>query len=126
VSTPHFTEKELQCSHCGECGFDEDFLVSLEVLRLEYGKPMRVNSGYRCPEYNTQVSSSGARGPHTIGAIDIRVAGPNAFMLVSTAMRLGWTGLGVKQGGVWDKRFIHLDRLPIGDPGHPRPRIWSY
>ncbi|MBF0098762.1 MAG: DUF882 domain-containing protein [Magnetococcales bacterium] len=96
---PHFSEEELRC-HCG-CGrqdVDGDFMLKLEALRMAYGKPMSVSSGYRCPAHNAATSTTGENGPHTTGkAIDILVAGEDAYRLVGLAIKHGFTGIGICQ-----------------------------
>jgi len=123
--TPHFTLAELQC-HCG-CGRMEiptAFLDKLENLRVAYNKPMIITSGYRCPGHNAAVSHTGDGGPHTVGAVDIQISGPDAHQLLEHACRIGFSGIGIKQAGLTAGRFIHLDDLDIS--AHPRPRVWSY
>jgi len=124
--TPHFKLRELQCRCCGRMGIDQDFLNRLEDLRVAYGKPMIINSGYRCPRYNNRVSTTGLNGPHTIGAVDVRVSGAEAHILLHMALLVGFSGIGVKQHGPHEGRFIHLDNLPIHAPSHPRPWVWTY
>jgi uncharacterized protein YcbK (DUF882 family) len=102
----------------------EDFMERIEKLRIRYGKPMRVTSAARCPEYNAAVSSTGGKGPHTTGrAIDIGVDRGDAYMVLKLALEAGFTGIGVAQKG--SGRFMHLDDL-LNDEGQPRPTIWSY
>lgn len=125
MESEHFKDYELACKHCGENHMREDFLARLEDIRSALGKPMIPSSGYRCPTYNTRVSSTGLSGPHTTGAaIDIMIAGKDAYVLVRLAMIHGMRGIGVKQAGPWDKRFIHMDMCE--QDNIPRPRIWSY
>lgn len=120
----HFTTLELACRHCGECHMEPEFMERLEKLRHDLDFPFPVNSGYRCPLYNAQISSSGFNGAHTHGrAVDIRISGESAFRLVAVAALYGFTGIGISQTGVHTRRFIHLDDLR---GSHPRPRIWSY
>ena len=126
MATAHFTDAELNCPHCGDTRLSLEFLRELERLRTMFGKPMLVTSGYRCPEYNDTVSSTGMGGPHTVGAVDVVIAGGRAFELVGMAINLGWRGIGVKQHGPWNNRFIHLDRLNSLTEVRPRPRVWSY
>lgn len=103
---------------------DLDFMDRLGKLRAAFGKPMPVSSGYRCPEHNARVSSTGATGPHTTGrAVDVQISGKDAFKLLSLAAYFGITGIGVNQKGPHAKRFIHLDTLPEGGK---RPATWSY
>lgn len=102
------------------------FMTRVQDYRSHLGFGMEVASYYRSPEYNDMVSGTGTTGPHTTGrAIDIRIAGEDAYTLQTTAAKFGFTGIGVHQKGPWDKRFIHLDDLKKED-GHPRPRLWSY
>lgn len=122
--TPHFTDDELRCP-CG-CGMlpKLDFMEKVETLRSVYGKPLRVTSAARCPDYNAKVSSTGRDGPHTTGrAIDISVNGREAHNLLRLAMRFGnFSGIGLQQKGDHASRFLHLDDLT----GPQRPWIWTY
>jgi len=123
----HFTRKELEC-HCG-CGrmeMDFEFMQRLESLRNIYGKPINVTSGFRCPNYNAQLSTTGFSGPHTTGkAVDVAVFGEDAHQLMAFAVHHNFAGFGIGQKGPLGKRFLHLDVLQNG-PGRPRPRVWSY
>lgn len=122
MATEHFTDFELACRcSCGLLPSDE-FQEQLELLRVEYGHPMRLSSAARCPDYNDDVSSTGRNGPHTIGAIDVLVWGGRYVELLGAAHRLGWTGYGTAQKGPREIRFLHLDRLD----GPLRPWGWSY
>lgn len=125
--TPHFNESEVACK-CG-CGMLPrlDFMEKVETLRVAYGKPLKVTSAARCPEYNAKVSSTGLTGPHTTGrAIDFGVSGADAHHLLRTAMRhCNFTGIGVSQKGPHEKRFLHFDDLPNAE-GQPRPTVWTY
>jgi len=124
---PHFTPDELRCRcGCGRVDMAPDFLDRLEQLRVAFGRPLSVCSGFRCPAHNANplVSHSGDRGPHTTGrAVDIRIGRGDAYALNALAPALGFTGIGFAQKG--DARFIHLDDLPDA-PGQPRPTVWSY
>lgn len=118
----YFTAQELACRQSGQLLVAPDFLDRLEKLRIAFARPLIVNSGYRTPEHNARVSTTGRDGPHTTGrAVDIAIDGADAFVLVKLALGFGFTGLGVAQKGA--SRFIHLDDL--AGP-HPRPRVWSY
>lgn len=122
--TEHFTDAELSCSCCKVCGFNSGTLARLERVRELFGKPMALSSAYRCPKHNAKVSHTGTHGPHTTGqAVDVVVAGSDALRLIKIAVDCGFTGVGVKQSGAFDSRFIHLDDLGAG---YPRPSVWSY
>ena len=123
--TQNFTREEFACRHCGRMNIPMSSIERLQRVRNKFGRPMTVTSGDRCPTHNQAVSSTGPNGPHTKGAFDIAVSGPEAYILVAIALQEGFTGIGVNQKGPHDKRFIHLDDL-ADDVGGPRPTIWSY
>ena len=117
----YFKIEEFDCRHCGANIIDVSFVDMLDELRHLYGKPIIITSGYRCPEYNNQISSTGPNGPHTTGqAADISVARKDAYELLKLAFELKFTGIGIHQKG--NGRFIHLDTLSEG----VRPTVWSY
>jgi zinc D-Ala-D-Ala carboxypeptidase len=126
----YFEPAEFACK-CGECGSDGtemalDFVETLDDLRGRLGFPLVVTSGYRCPEYNSRIASTGLDGPHTTGrAVDIKLAGPNVHRLVMQVSLGGWmSGIGLNQRGDHAGRFVHLDDLT--EPDHHRPRVWTY
>lgn len=120
----YFNRDEFACKHCGANLIDDVFVTELDDLRHHLGFALPISSGYRCPEHNAKVSSTGRTGPHTTGrAADIAVSRERAYEVLQTAMAMKFTGIGVNQKGT--ARFIHLDNLPNA-PGQPRPTIWSY
>lgn len=120
---PNFTRDEFECQcGCGSAAMSPTFMGKLQQVRTAYGKPMTVTSGYRCPDHNANVSSTGRDGPHTTGrAADIGVSHADAKRLLALGT-IHFTGIGVKQKG--SGRFLHFDDLTA--PSHPRPNVWSY
>ena len=118
----NFTAREMRCScPCGRADMDPDFMAALQRVREAYGRPMKVTSGFRCPDYNAKISKTGHDGPHTTGkAADVAVSGEGAYHLLHAA--IGMLGIGMKQHGPHVTRFLHLDTTD----GPMRPRIWSY
>jgi len=115
-----FSEAEFKCSHCGASKMDQGFVDKLNILRESYGKPLRVTSGYRCPDHPVEIKKASS-GAHTSGrAVDLAVQGADAYKLLDIAMRMGFKGVGVQQKGTG--RFIHLDDWQSPN----RPTIWSY
>ena len=122
---PNFTPQEFACRGTGRLLIVPAYMDKLQRLRTMYGRPLVVTSGYRAPEHNRVVSSTGYNGPHTSGrACDIAIFGGDALALVELALAYGMTGIGIKQHGPHASRFIHLDDLT--PPDFPRPMIWSY
>jgi len=119
---PYFTANEFRCKcGCGQVQMQESYMDWILELRMIYGKGMAVTSGYRCPDFNNRISSTGEAGPHTTGlAGDYRVDRHNAFVLIGLATNAYVEGLGVAQKG--GGRFLHLDLIErsIG------PTVWSY
>jgi zinc D-Ala-D-Ala carboxypeptidase len=117
---PNFAASEFNCSHCGANEMQPEFMEKLQALRIAYGQPMRITSGYRCPQHPVEAKKIKA-GAHASGcACDIAVNGQDAYKLLKLAFAAGFTGIGVnaKTSGP----FIHLDTLE--QP--PRPNVWSY
>jgi len=116
---PNFSKDEFACKHTGFCNMDPKFLEKLQGLRLAYGRPMAVTSGYRHPTHPLEAAKP-TPGTHAKGiAADIRVGpGEDVWDIVFLAMNHGFTGIGVSQRQ-GKPRFIHLD---IG----PNKRVWGY
>jgi uncharacterized protein YcbK (DUF882 family) len=126
ASSEHFSQKELACNCCGEAEMDEEFMSKLEEIRVFYGKPMAITSGYRCSKYNRQISQTASKdGPHTTGrAVDIQISGKDAHELLGLVMEDDYfSGIGLSQAGNHDGRFIHVDAMP---EANTRPWIWTY
>lgn len=102
---------------------DEGFMQRLLRLRVAFGKPMAISSGYRDKTHPVEASKT-TTGAHTTGkACDVAIEGADALRLIHLAYIYGFTGIGVNQKG--RGRFIHLDTLEAG-PGQPRPHLWTY
>ena len=73
----NFSRHEFKCN-CGECDYDTvdaQLIRELQKLRDTFGKPVRITSANRCPEYNKKVGGS-PKSQHLRGrAVDIQVVG---------------------------------------------------
>jgi zinc D-Ala-D-Ala carboxypeptidase len=95
---------EFQCSCCKRVILDFRLVDLLEALRRRIGdKPVIVNSGYRCEEYNNKVG--GVPGSyHLLGmAADVKVPGISPEEVLKHASDVGFLGLGLYE------TFCHLD-----------------
>jgi zinc D-Ala-D-Ala carboxypeptidase len=116
---PYFTAAEFACKHTGKVAMNAAFMDRLLKLRILYGKPMRVSSGYRHKTHPVEAAKQ-STGEHTTGrAADIAVRGPDALRLIRLALDVGFVRIGVQQKGA--ARFIHL-----GDNHNFPAGIWSY
>ena len=69
--TENFTTDEMKCPCCGKCNMDSVFMEALQAIRTLCGFGFKINSAYRCSEYNAKVSKN-TRGQHATGqAVDI-------------------------------------------------------
>ena len=128
---PNFSFTEMACQETGECGIDEATMDRMQLLRDYCGLPLTITSGYRSPRHSIEAAKA-APGTHSMGrAVDISCSGIQAFKILTEALAVGFTGIGVKQNGytrrgTMENRFLHLDDLKPGEHTAPRPTIWSY
>lgn len=120
----NFSPQEMACKGTGGLLVVPEFMDMLQGLRDGFGEALFVTSGYRSPDYDAKIG--GARVHPTGMAADVKIAGANAHFLLELASGLDFTGIGLRQHGDWEKRFVHLDTLPAHGAGHPRPRVWTY
>lgn len=112
---PHFTKAELQCPHCGLCLMQDRFLVALEALRTRWGRPLHINSGYRCKTHNSSLKDSSPNSQHLKGNaadIDIHKLTEEERLSFISMCREVFAGIGIA------KPFIHVD---LGSK-----REWTY
>ena len=115
MSFKYFSRDEFKCSETGNNEIQDEFVHALDKLREECGFPFAITSGYRDPSHSVEAKKEKA-GQHTLGiAADIAVSGGSQrFIIVSKAMELGFSGIGVS------KTFVHVD-IRTTDP-----MLWCY
>jgi uncharacterized protein YcbK (DUF882 family) len=87
----------------------KELAKNLQVLRDHFGKPIKVNSGYRSPEHNARVGG-GKRSQHLLGtAADIVIDGVSNDLIADTIEQFIREGK-MQQGGLgrYDD-FTHYD-----------------
>jgi len=112
----HFTREELACRCCGACEMQQETLDRLEMMRsLAGGRPIRINSAYRCVPHNAEVGGA-ATSSHLSGlAIDMAVPdGRRMYELVAAAIGAGFPR--IEQG----IQYLHVDV----DDTKPSPWMW--
>jgi uncharacterized protein YcbK (DUF882 family) len=119
----NFSPKEMADRRSGDLAICLDFMEWLARLRGEYGKPIRVTSGYRTPQHQRELTGRDT-GAHVDGqAVDIAVSGYDAEQLERLAIAHGALGRGIFQAGPHAGRYLHLDRW---DKREGVPIMWSY
>ena len=114
--TKNFSISEFQCN-CGDCKISADvknnlikLADQLQILRDKVQKPIKINSAYRCANYNDNVVKGAKHSQHKLGkAADIVINGmtPNdVHELVCEMVELGQ----INFGGIGKyNTFTHLD-----------------
>lgn len=118
---PNFTFDEMKCQETGEMGCDSDMLDMLQEMRNKRGRGIGIASGFRSARHSIE-SAKRKPGSHTQGiAIDPRVSsGRDIYELVSLAIAVGFTGIGIGRREAICK--MHLDCADWSQ----RPTIWTY
>lgn len=105
----YFTMREMEC-RCW-CGMPAAVKESVESLvdnvldpaREAYGKPIAVNSGYRCEMHNREVGGA-SRSQHVQGeAADIRAAGLTGRALAVENLEIARM---ILKNGKWDQMIL--------------------
>lgn len=105
--TPHFKVREFACNDGSDPVFISQALADiLENIRVHFGKPVHINSGYRTVSYNKTVSGSSSTSQHCNGlACDFWVEGVAPAEVYKYCESL----LGNHGGlGLYDS-FVHMD-----------------
>jgi len=115
--TKNFKTDEFACPCCGANEMDINFVKTLQLLRDEYGAPMRVNSGFRCEKQNKKVGGSDSSS-HLWGmASDISVTDSILrYRMIQCAQKIGMVRIGIRRA------FIHFDT----DSKKSSPVLWIY
>lgn len=116
---PNFSDHEIACQCCGAFSPSQEFTALMDdaqTFRNESGKPLPINSGYRCAHHGIETKKA-TPGMHTQAACDFAVAGDDALKLLQFFLNKGYVGIGINQKG--NARYIHIDR-------RTEPAMWSY
>lgn len=103
----HFQVKEFSCNDGSDPVFiDSNLARLLETIRMHFGKPVHINSGYRTVTYNKKVGGT-TYSYHTKGmAADIHIKGVSPAEIVSyvrAELMRDWGGVGLYT------TFVHID-----------------
>lgn len=104
--TKNFAIYEFSCHGNGCCStvkIDSELAACLQKIRDHFGKPVHINSGYRCPKHNKAVGGA-TNSYHTTGqAADIVVEGVSPAEVAKYAESIGMLGIGQYSN------FTHVD-----------------
>jgi uncharacterized protein YcbK (DUF882 family) len=104
----YFKLSEFACPCCKRVMLHPMLLNKLVEFRAITQKPVYINSGYRCSEYNQKVGGIKS-SYHLLGlAADIKIEGVSALDLLEIAEMIDFSGIGLYE----KKNFLHLDVRP--------------
>jgi len=116
MSLNHFKREEFDCQVTGTNNMEMAFLEKLDELRAYCGFPCVITSGYRHPTMHPIEKKKEVPGTHAQGiAADIKITNAaDRLKLVNSALKLGFTGIGVASD------FVHVDTRGT------TPVMWTY
>jgi uncharacterized protein YcbK (DUF882 family) len=102
--TEHFNSEEFNCQcGCGTGHIAQNLVLILEKVRVAIDRPMRINSGIRCLEYNRSIKSSDTSS-HIKGiAVDVGCTQMSDRYLLMNEFVKHFKRIGIH------KEFIHVD-----------------
>jgi zinc D-Ala-D-Ala carboxypeptidase len=122
---PNFSYYEMRCQETGDCQLNPEFMDRLQALRNEYGRGMRITSGYRSSQHSIEAAKE-QPGAHSTGsAVDVSVtSGDMAYELTKLAFEHDMYGIGLAlKGGA---KFVHMDGVEPKSTHLFRPALWIY
>lgn len=122
-SIKYFKAKEFACQHCGEEDIDFDLVERIDELRGLYGLPIKITSGYRCPDHPLSVARpTDSVSSHTRGrAADIAArSSRERYMLLELIFKHQlFKRIGINKAN----QFIHID---VDDKEKSSEVVWIY
>lgn len=125
IKTANFdptTDPKLKCTcghpECDQRSVDQASLNQLQRIREDYGRPMVITSGGRCPHHPNEVTKAKPGDHQLCKAVDVRYNGElerNKLMVL--AGRYGATRVAA------GKTFVHIAWTPVEDRSVP---TWTY
>ncbi len=100
----NFTQREIACKCCGETFIDPASMDALQRLRDDWGQPVRLTCGHRCPSHNKAVGGAKA-SYHLALAFDCACPAEDQARFAKAARRAGFRGI-IRYP---ERGFVHLD-----------------
>jgi uncharacterized protein YcbK (DUF882 family) len=106
----------MACPCCGKKNMEAKLIQIYARLLVDWGQPLKINSGYRCEKHNTEVGGQ-SKSMHMLGkAIDVHMPKVDQERFIKAAKKVGFTGIGRYSN------FVHIDtgrRREWGDSATP-------
>ena len=107
----NFRVSEFACHGSGCCttvNIDEKLVECLQKIRDHFGKPVTINSGYRCATHNARVGGASSSRHAKGQAADIAVKDVAPAEVAKYAESIGILGIGLYETAK-DGYFVHID-----------------
>lgn len=102
--TAHFFLNEFECPCCKTVRITAELVARLESLRRAWGKPIKINSGYRCKRHNSEVGGT-QYSKHMEGrAVDVPIPYMDMDSFAELAHKAGFRQVIPYP----DRQFFHL------------------
>ena len=96
-------EFDCKCKSCASTEIDNNLVEILQKIRDYFGKPVHINSAYRCAKHNKSVGGA-SKSKHLYGqAADIKITGVKPVEIAKYAEYIGVKGIGLYSN------FVHVD-----------------
>lgn len=100
----YFKLDEFRCRCCGRVAYPEHIAALVEnvldPLRDRYGKPVTVNSGYRCEQHNREVGGASQSQHMRCEAADITAGSPEENLKLAKM---------IVAGGRYDQMILYVN-----------------
>jgi hypothetical protein len=119
---PNFSHAEMVCKHTGLCYINLEFMDDLQELRILWGRPLIVVSGFRHWKHPRELrKEKPGTHWHCIGA-DLFMERRDLWNFMDLLMNKKWfRGIGINE----QRNSIHIDKGHLL-PDLYRPLIWTY
>lgn len=132
------SEATCKCGHCLQYWLFPPIIFLFDEAREKFGKPVKINSGFRCFTYQLALKKAGLKAadisPHCEGAaLDLAISpGTSVFELIKlfreTASKIGFPK--PRFGHLaYNDAFLHVDLVfmkfePFTKIPNPKPALW--
>lgn len=113
----YFERNEFRCPCCKRVQASGWLVHLLNKARESYGKPIFINSGYRCEKHNKAVGSKSTSAHRKGLAVDLKCDNStDRYLLIYILLQVGFKRIGIGD------TFIHVDI----DESLPQEVMWGY
>ena len=114
--TLNFSRSEFECSCCQTGEVSGSVVEKIQEVRTAYGKPLGINSGYRCSRHNKEVGGKSTSSHLKSLAIDVHCESSRERKILLPLLLKEFRRVGIANN------FIHCD----DDMDKDKDVCWTY